>query len=417
MSRRRENIIQRFALGRDPLDDSLNASWDAVVRDERASPPAADPDDVAFLRGVHALEAVTLPSPSFLMDLEHRLVGLYPSPVASPDRTPTANRSRLGIILQSPAQPRTTPRTSSLFPMRGAVAVLAVLMVASLLVLYQSVPRSSEPPPIPAATLVEPTMETMVQLDVTPSLFGIPEASTWTHMYFNLIQVDPGKSFTTDTEWYTTINGPLLILVLRGELTIQPAGPALFYSDYQRDQTPAEMSPGQSVSLGPDAAIVYSAVDTATGSNPGSEPVLALQVSVGHMSSGSMGSVGTEAGPIDIKTLGVQQDWELDAPPTTGASISIQRLQLAPFDSFVFDPDPELMYLCVFDQFQMDDVRMANGAFDGLAPNIDTDRLHLTSQLTYPDPGPNTIFNFGGETVDFYFLVVKPIPDAATPPA
>ena len=52
MSGRRESFIQRFAIGRDPLDDPLNAGWDAVVRPERAASPDTDPDDVAFLRRV-----------------------------------------------------------------------------------------------------------------------------------------------------------------------------------------------------------------------------------------------------------------------------------------------------------------------------------------------------------------------------
>jgi hypothetical protein len=254
----------------------------------------------------------------------------------------------------------------------------------------------------------------MVQLDFTPALFGMPEASTWTHMYFNLIQIDPGKSFTTDTDWYTSIDGPLLIQVLSGELTMHPTGPARFYPDYQRDQTPEEISPGQSVSLGPGAAIVYSAVDPATGSNPGSEPVMALQLSIGQL---TFSGVGTEASPIDITVLDSQKDWGMDAPPSAGASISIQELQLAPFDSFVFDPDPASTYLCVFDPLKMDGVRIAKGALDGLTPNVDTDRLYASTQLTYPDPGPHTIVNLGDETANFYFLVVESLPDKGTPAA
>jgi hypothetical protein len=256
-------------------------------------------------------------------------------------------------------------------------------------------------------------MESMLKLDVTPALFGIPEASTWTNMYFNLIEVDPGTSFTTDTDWYTSIEGPLLIVVLSGELAIDPTGPALFYPAGQRDQAPVETSPGQSVLLESDEAIVYSAVNPANGSNQGSEPVLALQVSVGHLVLSSPG--GTEAGPIDVRNLDSQMNWEIHPPATGVVSISIQRLRLAPFDSFVFDPDPEWMYQCVFDQFQMDDVRMAKGEHDGLSPDDDTDRLYRSTQLTYPDAGPHTIFNLGSETVDFYFFVVEPLPDGGAP--
>jgi hypothetical protein len=44
---------------------------------------------------------------------------------------------------------------------------------------------------------------------------------------------------------------------------------------------------------------------------------------------------------------------------------------------------------------------------------VDTHRVYSSTQLTFPDPGPHTLFNLGEKTVDIYFLVVEP----ATPPA
>ncbi len=409
MSRLRQSLVQHSPFGWDSLEDPLNDGWDAVVRRDRPASPDAELDDVALLRRVHALDATTLPSPNFLGDLEQRLRELYPTPGSTPEGVSRAQLPRFGNPPPPSMRQIAPPRTHRRIFMPAAMAVLALVLITSLGVRYFALPRSPEPPAIPAATLVEPTMETMVQLDFTPSDFGMPEASTWTDMYFNLIQIDPGTSFTTDTDWYTWIDGPLLIQVLSGELTIHPAGPARFYPDSQRDQNPEEISPGQSVSLGPGAAIYYSAVDAATGSNPGSEPVMALQVSIGHL---SVPGTGPDAAPIDIKNLDRQMDWQMDAPPSAGASISIQRLRLAPFDSFVFDPDPESTYFCVFDPLQMDGVRIAKGALDGLAPNVDTDRLYASTQLTYPDPGPHTIVNLGDETTNFYFLVVEALPEA-----
>ena len=52
--------MQHLAFGRDPLDDPLNASWDAAVRPDRAPSAETDPDDIAFLRRVHKLEVVAL---------------------------------------------------------------------------------------------------------------------------------------------------------------------------------------------------------------------------------------------------------------------------------------------------------------------------------------------------------------------
>jgi hypothetical protein len=408
----RNRFIQPGAFGSDPFDDPLNMSWDAVVRHERAALPDSDPDDVAFLHRVHALESVSLPSPSFFGELEQRLARLYPPPVTDPARLPLGTSQRIDRVEVTPTRIRSTARNRRWFSMQGALAALSVMLVASLFVLYQVVPRTSEsdPPAIPAATNVEPTMESMVQLDFDSNLLGMPEATTWGYMEFNLIALDPGKSFSTDIDWYTWVDGPSTIMVVSGELTVQPAGPALFYPANRQDQTPKEIPSGQTVSLGPDDAIVYASVDSAAGSNSGSEPVVAV---IGNIGKPSEPGLGPDAGPLDVQNLDGHFVLGMQPPPTAGASISIQRLQLAPFDSFVFEPDADWTYLCVFDQFQLPAVRMADGAFDSFSPTVDTHRVYSSTQLTFPDPGPHTLFNLGEKTVDIYFLVVEP----ATPPA
>ena len=82
-----------------------------------------------------------------------------------------------------------------------------------------------------------------------------------------------GATFSTDIPWYTSVDGPMLIVALSGDLIVQPAGPARVY----RDGAAATESPaGTPVILGPNDAIAFSSRATATGGNPGSEPVRAL---------------------------------------------------------------------------------------------------------------------------------------------
>ncbi len=295
MSRLRQLRVHHSPFGWDPLDDPLNHDWDAVVRRDRPMSANAESDDVALLRRLHALDATTLPIPRLLWRIRATAQGrCIPRRARFRSGSPGHGSREFGTPLPPRIHQDPPPRRHRMIFMPAAMAVLVLVLITSLGVRYFAVPRSPERPAIPAATIVEPTMETLVQLDFTPALFGTPAASTWTHMYFNLIQIDPGTSFTTDTDWYTSIDGPLLIQVLSGELTIHPTGPALFSADVQQDQAPEEISPGQSVSLGPDSAIVYSAVDPATGSNSGSEPVMALQVSIGQL---TFSGPGTEAAP------------------------------------------------------------------------------------------------------------------------
>jgi hypothetical protein len=52
---------------------------------------------------------------------------------------------------------------------------------------------------------------------------------------------------------------------------------------------------------------------------------------------------------------------------------------------------------------------------DGLSPGFDSHlRYASIAKLQYPEPGPHTLVNVGNETVDLYFLVLEPYPDAAT---
>jgi hypothetical protein len=409
MNRLRQTFTQHVPLESDPFDDPLNQSWDAVVGHATAASPAAVADDTAFLRHVHALEAMALPSPDFFGALEQRLRDMYPSPASTPDRDLQGAIPRSSLPQTTPKRPLVLPSARPLSFVPAALAMVALLLATSLGLWYFVSPKSAEPTAIPAAAIVEPTMETMVAFDVTPSTLGMPDASTWTHMYFNLIQIEPGGSFSTETDWYVSIEGPLLIVVLSGELTMRPSGPASVYPAGGRDKTPTDIAPGEAVALRPDEAIVYSAVDPATGSNLGSEPVVALQLSIGQL---AFSGPGTESGPIDVATLDRQMDWEMDAPATEGASIAIQRLELAPFDSFVFEPDPDSTYLAVFDPFGVEGVRLAEGDVDALTPNVDSERLFASTQLTYPGSGPHTVLNLGAQTATFYFVTLDPLPDS-----
>ena len=94
---------------------------------------------------------------------------------------------------------------------RRALIVLAALLVAGLTVLLLAAPDAS-------AIVAKPEMQTMAQFDFRPPMWGMPEATAWTHMDFSIAKVLPGTSFDTNVGWYTSTDGPFLIVVLSGEL-------------------------------------------------------------------------------------------------------------------------------------------------------------------------------------------------------
>lgn len=257
MSGQRESVIQRLAFGRDPLDDPLNASWDAVVSDDRTVSPDANPDDVAFLRRVHTLETVSWPSSSFIGELEQRLVGLPPTPVARPKPTHPANEFELGTCQRSPTRATTIRTTNRWLSIQSAAAVLAVVMVASLALLYRFAPGPSEQTAIPAAVIANPEIETFAQFEFVPPMWGMPDASAWTDMQIGLFEVAPATSFSTLVTLYNSLDGPLSLTALSGELTVTPAGPAVRFSARQPQQAAVEVLAGDTVSIGLNEKIVF----------------------------------------------------------------------------------------------------------------------------------------------------------------
>lgn len=408
MSRRQENTLLRVAFGKDPLDDPLNAGWDAVVLHQQPASSDIDPDDAAVLLRVHRLDAESLPSPAFFGDLEQRLVALYSPQAVSPDRMPSPTVARIGIAQPAQKRPNSPPPFHHRWlSMQSALAVLAIMMVASLLVIYQSVPKTSEPPPIPAAVVAKPSIEPITQFEFAPPMWGMPDATAWTHMEIGLFSVAPATSFTTDVLWYTSVDGPLSLTVLSGALTVTPAGSALFYPANQSRQPPVEVRAGESVSIEQNETIIYSATDGATGSNPGTVSALTLSGTVGSIDNAVLGTV-----PNDVSFITFETADPITSLPTKGATMTLQRLELAPFDTFVFEPGADLRYLPFFDPAQTGELRMDEGAIEGLVPQPGAQRIHDSFQLRYLSPGPHTIFNLGDQTVDIYFLVVE----GATPP-
>jgi hypothetical protein len=206
-----------------------------------------------------------------------------------------------------------------------------------------------------------------------------------------------------------------MIVALNGELITQPLGPALLYRNGSSSGAPVEQSDGESVSLGPNDAIVFSSAVSATGTNPGNEPVHIL---VGLAGAGGDVTLGTLTEPDDLTRVDVNLEEHLSPLPGEAASVSIWHLQLAPLDTFVYDIEPGLRIVPIYVPLQINDLRIYDGALDPLAPDL-TGRSHLASRafLLYPDPGPHTLVNISDETVDLYILVAEPYADTATPAA
>jgi hypothetical protein len=238
----------------------------------------------------------------------------------------------------------------------------------------------------------------------------MPDATTWNHIEFGLFKVAAGTSFSTDVRWYTMIDGPLSLTVLSGALTVTPAGPALFYPANQSGQPPVEIRGGQPVSIGPNETIIYSTIDGATGSNPGAVAALMLYGNVGSTDYQAMGTV-----PNDVSFITRETADPITPVTTEGATVTLQRVELAPSESYVFDPDADLRYLGFFDVTQTGELRLEEGANEGLVPAPGAQRLRDPFQLRYLTPGPHTIFNLGDQTAEIYFLVVEPRPMPGTP--
>ncbi len=292
-----------------------------------------------------------------------------------------------------------------------AVVMLAALLVAGPAVLLALPAGASAPAAIPGAAIAKPTLQTMVQLDFRPPMWGMPEATTWTHMDFSIVETAPGKSFDTGIGWYTSTDGPFLIVVLSGELDIDPNGPAIVYpADHTQQAQP--IGSGISVSLGPNDAIAFSVVDAATGTNPGTEPLVALFALAG---SEDFSVPGAFSSPRDVTHPDFQYIDGMPVLPTAGATVSIQRVELHPYDSFVFDPAAIPHYLPALDPFHAQGLQMALGVVDGLSPALETIPVNSSSNLMYPVLGPHTLFALGDDPVDLYFFFVEPYPASATP--
>lgn len=419
--------------GPDPLDDPLVAVWDAVVLGEPETPQGCDPFDTSVVRRFQALESIPLPSDAFFEDLERRLAHLTSQTVAEPSvlaafattwsdprATPRQQRPQEG---EERSGARPAPGRNSRFPGVGrgflsmpvAAAVLVLLLIAGPLVFYLAHETPSEPPAIPAAVAPPPAMETMAQLDFTPSLWDLPAASTWDHMEFGLLTVAPRQTFTpmAAVSWYTAIAGPFMFQVLSGNLIFQPAGPALVYRRGSSAGMPVEYPAGESVTLGPNDAIVISTEAAATGTNPGSSPARILFGLAGMNTDATAFNTGPQS-EVEVVDSDVT---DLDnLAPGDGASIAIRHLRLAPLDTFVYEKDPDLHIQLVFVPLQINDLRIYDGALDDLAQTLGQHGAYVTrALLKFPDPGPHTLVNIGDEPVDLYFMVIEPYPGTATP--
>jgi hypothetical protein len=433
MTGRYEKTVNRFRGGPDPFEDTLVVVWDAVVRGKPETPMGCDPQDTAVVRRIQALETIPPPSDTFFDDLERQLAGLASQPAVesstlaaastfeltrkaaiTPPRVPwphgdTKSSGAPSAIGRTTAFPGATRR---LLSTPATAAVLALLLIAGPLVFYLAHGTPSEPPAIPAA-VVPAEMETVVRFDFTPSLWDMPAASTWDHLELSLFSVAPGASFSTDIPWYTSVEGPLMIAALNGNLGLQPLGPALVYRDGSPSDAPVEQPAGESLTLGPYDAIVLSSAATATGTNTGKEPVLIL---VGLAGGGGNAALGTLTEPDDLTRVDVNLEEHLSPLPGDGASVSIRHLRLAPLDAFVYDIEPGLRIIPIYVPMQINDLRIYDGALDPFALDL-TGRSHYASRafLLYPDPGPHTLVNISDDTVDLYFLVAEPLPGTSTP--
>ena len=410
MTGRYEHHAVPLSGGSNPLDDPLVAAWDAVVQGNTAMPAGCDPVEIAVLQRFHAMEMIPPPSDAFFADLEGRLTRLRPQPVNDTGRS--FGGEKLSATNATQSHFPQFSASDRRFPPLAAAAALVILLIVGPLGFSLTHTTPSEPSAIPAAVVLPPEMETLIQMDFEPPLWDMPPGSAWEQMEISMFMVDPGATFSTDIPWYTSVDGPLLIVPVSGNLIIQAAGPA--YVHRYGSSAPVETSAGEPAILGPNDAIVFSSRATAVGNNPGSEPVRAIYAQVGVFDDAMAGDI-VEA--VDVTQVDINYESHL-LMPSDGASISIEHLALAPLDTFVYEPDPEWKMIPIYIPLQLNDLRMYDGAAEDLSPALIAEADYASlAKLKFPGPGPQTLINIGDETVDLYFLNVRPYGDTAPPSA
>jgi hypothetical protein len=392
------------------LDDPLVVAWDAIQRGDHTIPEGVDAANVDMIMAFLASDALPTPRVRFVDHLGQHLSDLE-------------NHAHLATVDQRIGAHHIADKKSRCFQRRfefgrnsgwrfapTALALVLALGLAGLIVVYWSEPSRSEPPAIPAAVIAAPTMQPLLQFDFDPPMWGMPEGTSWTHMDFSLITLDPGKSFDTNAGWYTSTDGPFLIEVLSGDLEIDPRGPAVVYPG-DHAQQPRPIDPGQLARLGPEDAIVFSVADSALGTNLGGDRVTAL---FGLTGSEDFSVPGAYTMPSDVSSWEFQAIDDMPVLPTKGAVVSIQRLELLPYDSFIFDPDANWHYLPAFDSANLPGLHIADGAVERLSPNTQMTEAFSASSLLAYVPGPHTLFNLAEKAIVIYFFVVEPYPAQAT---
>lgn len=396
---------------RNALDDPVVTAWDAVQCGTSAVPEGFDEPAVAMIASFLALGALPPPSAHFVEQLGQQLSELeaHVHPTAGPPHTET--RAATG---NAPRFSNRSPGTGRDQGWRFAQAATALLLVLAVGGLFLGPWRSSsgpdEPAAIPAAVIAAPTMEPLVRFDFDPPKWGMPPATTWTHLDFSVISLGAGKSFDTDQGWYTSTDGPLLLHVLDGELTIQPAGPSLLYRGGMQDQPPVKAEAGHTIALEAGDSIAYSIHDAATGSNPGTETMHAL---LGLAGSEDFTVPGASTYPNDVQRDLFAYEDGMPEPSTAGAHVSLQRLELRPYDAFVFDgAQHDLILMLAPDTSSL---YWYKGAFDSAPAGVSGSRINRQTVMRYlVSHGAFTLVNIGVEDKVLYFLVLEP---AGQPPA
>ena len=218
-----------LSIGTDPLDDPLNLEWDAIVRNERPAAPEIDPDDFDLLRPCPSTGEPRAAGSDILWHIGAAAGGtLAACPIVKPRRQPRLGREHRSPVqitgadaadraiesLAPPGQCHGGTASSANCWLRGAAASRAGEL--------------GETPAIPAASSHEPFINPSSS-SRSSGMLAVPGATTWTDMLVSIQKLDPGKPFTTNVGFYLGNDGPLIIMVLNGELELTPGGPAYLY--------------------------------------------------------------------------------------------------------------------------------------------------------------------------------------------
>ncbi|CAN5846512.1 hypothetical protein BH24CHL4_BH24CHL4_13190 [soil metagenome] len=229
-----------LSIRRDPFDDPLVRTWDAVVTGTAHS-GHVDQQALTVLNKLHDSFGGPEIDARFLSRLESQLFGLQ-SQNGSGSAT-AASSSLIAIRVRGIGRDeRESDRPSKLIRLiidnLAIAAILAIVLGGLAVTFVSSRPEPESSNPVPAIidsrdeleqALNPPSIETLLDITVNPSDFGAPPSTTWEQLDFSLTYLEPGAEYSTDHPFFSCCPSFIVLQVMQGAAEFTAGGPATVY--------------------------------------------------------------------------------------------------------------------------------------------------------------------------------------------